>query len=73
MATGLVESWSQNVSELGPVYPFVGSEWLWLIIGVVFWIGWHLWQLRFERETYRQDAETYKGEVLLKAIRGDDH
>jgi len=71
MATGSVESWSQNVADLGPVYPFVGSEWLWLIIGVAFWIGWHVWQLRFENDTYRREAAHYKGEALLKAIRGD--
>ena len=25
----------------GAIYPMVGSEWLWLIVAVVFWLAWH--------------------------------
>ena len=41
MAT--VTSWVEtlNAGET-VVYPFVGTEWLWLLIAVVFWITWHV-------------------------------
>ncbi len=43
MAT--IESWSAEtftaLAENGALYPMVGTEWLWLIIAVVFWLWWH--------------------------------
>jgi len=43
MAT--VTSWVEHLSaeEIGGViYPWVGTEWLWLTIAVVFWIWFHI-------------------------------
>ena len=41
MAT--VNSWTETLSAGETViYPFVGTEWIWLLIAVVFWIVWHL-------------------------------
>jgi len=51
-----VESWSVDLSTIGPIYPMVGSEGVLLILGLIFWLGWHIWQIRFENRTF--DAET---------------
>ncbi len=41
MAT--VTSWVETLNAGETViYPFVGTEWLWLIIAIVFWIVWHV-------------------------------
>ena len=41
MAT--VTSWTESITAGDTViYPFVGTEWIWLLIAVVFWIAWHL-------------------------------
>ena len=41
MAT--VTSWTESITAGDTViYPFVGTEWIWLLIAVVFWITWHL-------------------------------
>ena len=43
MAT--VTSWVEHLSAdevAGAVYPFIGTEWLWLTIAVVFWLWFHL-------------------------------
>ena len=41
MAT--VTSWTESLPAGDTViYPFVGTEWLWLLIAVVFWIYWHV-------------------------------
>ena len=43
MAT--VSNWIDHLtaSEVaGQVYPYVGSEWLFLTIAVVFWLWWHV-------------------------------
>ena len=59
MTTASFESWAGNISEIGPIYPFVGSEVLLLIIGLVTWIGWHIWQSSHETRTY--DEERHRG------------
>ncbi len=59
MTTG-IESWAGNISEIGPIYPFVGSEVLLLIIGVVTWIGWHIWQSINETRTYEEEKRRGK-------------
>ena len=41
MAT--VTNWVEHLtaSEVaGQIYPYVGTEWLWLTIAVVFWLWW---------------------------------
>ncbi len=48
MTTGNFENWTGEIADIGPVYPFVGTE-MWLVVaGVVFWIGWHIVQCSAE-------------------------
>jgi hypothetical protein len=60
MAT--VTSWVEtlNAGET-VVYPFVGTEWLWLLIAVVFWITWHVRQSASETEENDELASKSKG------------
>jgi len=72
MATGQVESWAGNISEIGPIYPFVGTEVLWFIVGLGLWILWHVLQIAFEKRTHREELERYgKPEVLQKLVAGE--
>lgn len=52
-----VESWAVDLVEIGPIYPMVGTEVLLWILGLAFWIIWHVWQFRFETQTYEQDVK----------------
>jgi hypothetical protein len=56
MSTGNFENWDGNMLDLGPIYPFVGSEGIMVIIAVVFWIGWHIMQIRMENRTHDETA-----------------
>jgi len=38
MATTSYTSWAADLAEVGAVYPFVGSEVVMVILGVVFWL-----------------------------------
>jgi hypothetical protein len=58
VSTGL-DSFS-NPSEIGPLYPFVGAEWLFLAVGVVAWIVWHVLQIRMENRDNARAVETYE-------------
>ncbi len=52
-----VDSWAVDLTTIGPIYPMVGTEGLLVVLGVVFWIGWHIWQFRFEKRTYDEDIK----------------
>ena len=60
MAT--VTSWvdTLNAGET-VVYPFVGTEWLWLLIAVIFWLAWHVKQSASETEENNQLTSKGKG------------
>ncbi len=57
MSTTPVESWAVELTELGAVYPFVGSEGLMVVLAFVFWIGWHIWQIRAEKRVEEEILE----------------
>lgn len=57
MSTTEVTSWSTELANIGPIYPFVGNEVLFWILGLAFWLGFHIWQMRFESRTYKEDME----------------
>lgn len=72
MSTGEITSWTGTMADVGPLYPFVGSEFLLFLVGLVFWIGWHIWQLRMEKSNYQGDSETLKqNNNMDKALRGE--
>lgn len=63
MSTG-IEAW-KNLADIGPIYPFVGSEVMWVIIGLVLWIVWHVLQISSEKEHHEKAkshfSQNYRG------------
>ena len=58
MAT--VTSWTESLPAGDTViYPFVGTEWIWLLIAVIFWLMWHV--KTSARETQEHDELSAKG------------
>jgi hypothetical protein len=58
MAT--VTSWTESLPAGDTaIYPFVGTEWLWLLIAVVFWLVWHF--KTSAAETQEHDELASKG------------
>jgi len=66
MSTGL-ETWNTNLLDIGPLYPFVGTEMLLTIIGIASWIIWHLIQLRMESKIYAEEDALLSDPAKLKA------
>jgi len=60
MSTG-IESW-KNLAEIGPLYPFVGTEVALVVIGLVLWIGWHILQIRAEKEEHEEVIKQFKNQ-----------
>ena len=67
MATTEVTSWAVDLSTLGPIYPFVGSEMLWFLLGLAFWIGFHVWQMRAENRALREDVSRLRTPADIEA------
>jgi len=59
MSTGLVDNWL-NIDTFGPIYPFVGTEGMLTIAGLIFWFGWHVWQHQKESAEFDADLENIR-------------
>ena len=68
MSTG-IENWIP-VKEISVLSPFSGWEVYLTIIAVVLWIGWHIWQIKFESKSYDEQVAKLQGN-LSKAVSGD--
>ena len=69
MSTNGMESWAVDLKDVGAIYPFQGSEVLLAIIGLVFWIGWHIIQTRQESAEIEADmAADRSGDETRQAI-----
>ena len=66
MSTGMIENWTGEIAAIGPMYPFVGSEGLLVIIGVVLWLLWHVLQSRAETRTYEEELSRFGSDASLR-------
>jgi len=58
MSTG-IETW-KNLAEIGPLYPFVGTEVVLVIVGLVLWVVWHVLQISAEKEHHQEVVDHFK-------------
>lgn len=60
MSTG-IETWNMNLLEIGPMYPFPGSEMLLALLGLASWVVWHIVQLKMENAKLADEEQTFSG------------
>ena len=65
MSTG-VESFAK-IDELGAVYPMVGSEWLLVIITVVFFVGCFIWRIKTEKHQHQEAIKCAREQTQNKS------
>ena len=69
MATTPIDTWAVDLANVTAIYPWVGSEGLMVLIAVVLWLAWHVWQIKHENATYDQEIQKYgDDENIRKAI-----
>jgi hypothetical protein len=69
MSTNGMTSWAVDLANVGAIYPFQGTEVALVIVGVVFWVVWHIIQIRQENaEIAEEMAADPKGEKTGKAV-----
>ena len=69
MSTNGMTSWAVDLKDVGAIYPFQGTEVLLVILGLVFWIGWHIVQTRQENA---EIAVRYEGRPERRRNQGRD-
>ncbi len=60
MNTGSFTDWAGTIADIGPIYPFVGLEFILVIAGLVFWVAWHIAQLRQENKQLKEEDEHFR-------------
>ena len=71
MTTNGMTSWAVDLKDIGAIYPFQGWEVLMVILGFIFWIGWHIIQTRQETAEFEADMKADRsGEATKAAIDG---
>jgi hypothetical protein len=69
LSTTIVETWSgADLSQLGPIYPMVGSEFMLFIIGLIFWLGFHFRQAGIEAKEMAADEEAARNPERLNRV-----
>lgn len=72
MSTIGYENWAVDLKDVGAIYPFQGTEVLMVILGLVFWISWHILQMRQEAAEIEDEMKAdERGEAARKLI--DDY
>ena len=73
MSTGNVTSWDGNIVDIGPIYPFVGWETFMVVVCLVFWVGWHIVQIRMENAALEEEAQKLRQAGGLKKAMDSEH
>jgi hypothetical protein len=68
MSTNGIESWAVDLKDVGAIYPFQGTEVILVILGVIFWIGFHVLQARVEASELADAERDFKSEHSNKSI-----
>ena len=72
MSTGSFENWSGEISVIGVIYPFEGTETLMWIVGLVLWVAWHYIQLVAENKQLAEQEAFLTDEVLRKRVEKEE-
>ena len=55
-------NWAVDLKEVGAIYPMQGLEVAMAVIGIVLWLGWHVWQIKNENATLADEVAKYSRE-----------
>ena len=67
--TGSFGDWNGSMTDIGPLYPFVGWEMLMVLLLLAFWIAWHVVQVRAETRQHEEEARALReGDNLLRVL-----
>ena len=69
MSTTAVETWAgADLSQIGPIYPMVGTEFILVILGVAFWLFFHIKQAGIEKKEMEADEAAARSPERLQRV-----
>lgn len=69
MSTTQIETWAgADLSAIGPIYPMVGTEFVLFILGLVFWLGFHVLQAGIEKKELEADEQAARSPDRLQRV-----
>ncbi len=71
MSTIGYSSWAVDLNDVGAIYPFQGTETVMVILGVLFWIGWHVMQIRQEEAEIAAEMAAEKRDDAARKLIDD--
>ena len=71
MSTIGYESWAVDLKDVGAIYPFQGTEVIMVVLGVAFWIGWHVLQIRQEEAEIADEMKAEKRDDIARKLIDD--
>ncbi len=66
MSTTPVDTWAVDLANVTLIYPGVGFEVAMTVFAVILWLGWHVWQVKFENQTYEQEIKDHGTEEQMR-------
>ncbi len=66
MSTTPIDTWAVDLADVTYIYPWVVSEVAMVVLAVVLWLAWHVWQVKFENKTYEEELAKYGTDEHLK-------
>ncbi len=66
MSTTPIDSWAVDLADVTYIYPGVGLEVAMTVFAVILWLGWHVWQVKFENQTYEQEIKDHATEEKMR-------
>ncbi len=69
MSTTAIETWAgADLSQIGPIYPMVGTEFILFLIGLAFWLLFHVVQAKIEKKEMEADEAAARSPERLKRV-----
>ena len=69
MSTTQVETWAgADLSQIGPIYPMVGMEFILFVVCVLFWLIFHVMQAGIEKREMEADEAAARSPERLKRV-----
>ena len=56
-----IGNWGVDLKDVGAIYPMQGMESGMVLIGIILWVGWHIWQIKFEDATFDEKSAQMNG------------
>ena len=61
-----IETWHTNPADIGPLYPYVGTEMLFCAICVIFFVGFIIWKFKTENQNYIRQSQALRKSTVNK-------